>query len=128
MAVYAPGTDYDTAMNSIAYLRQCTIPAVNERVTFHLVLDERHFPRAIRKLHPSQGSILVPEGHGTTGGQSTGPTSTTADANHKRTVQVGSICSSHSFTWRNRFDRTTNQKVFSQTSSPHNGGVVRRAN
>jgi len=90
MAVYAPGTDYDTAMNSIAYLRQCTIPAVNERVTFHLVLDERHFPRAIRKLHPSQGSILVPEGHGTTGGQSTGPTSTTADANHKRTVQVHS--------------------------------------
>lgn len=55
VAVYAPGTDYEVAMRSIAYLRQCELPGVRQKVTFHLVLDDRHFPSVVRKLHLQQG-------------------------------------------------------------------------
>ena len=55
MAVYTPGSDYDAAMHSIAYLRQCTESDIRRKVTFHLVLDERHFPPSLRKLHSAQG-------------------------------------------------------------------------
>jgi len=55
MAVYAPGSDYEMAIRSIAYLRQCTAVDIRQKVTFHLVLDERHFPANLRKLHPAQG-------------------------------------------------------------------------
>lgn len=56
VAVYTPGSDYEVAVQSIAYLRQCTEPDIRQKVTFHLVLDERHFPSSLRKLHPQQGS------------------------------------------------------------------------
>lgn len=59
MAVYTPGADYEAAIKSIAYLRQCSEPEVSEKVSFHLVLDERHFPAVVRKLHPEQGSLLA---------------------------------------------------------------------
>lgn len=55
VAVYTPGKDYETAMRNIAYLRQCTGTDIRQRVSFHLVLDERHFPSTLRKLHPQQG-------------------------------------------------------------------------
>ncbi len=55
VAVYAPGTDYEVAMRSIAYLRQCGLPGVRQKVSFHLVLDDRHFPSVVRKLHLQQG-------------------------------------------------------------------------
>lgn len=55
VAVYTPGSDYEAAIKSMAYLRQCTGPDIRQRVSFHLVLDERHFPSVLRKLHPQQG-------------------------------------------------------------------------
>ena len=50
VAVYTPGSDYEVAVQSIAYLRQCTEPDIRQKVTFHLVLDERHFPSSLRKV------------------------------------------------------------------------------
>jgi hypothetical protein len=55
VAVYTPGSDYEAAIRSMAYLRQCTGPDIRQRVSFHLVLDERHFPTVLRKLHSQQG-------------------------------------------------------------------------
>ena len=55
VAVYTPGSDYESAIRSMAYLRQCTGPDIRQRVSFHLVLDERHFPSVLRKLHSQQG-------------------------------------------------------------------------
>lgn len=55
VAVYTPGSDYEAAIHSIAYLRQCTGPEIRQRVSFHLILDERHFPSVVRKLHSQQG-------------------------------------------------------------------------
>lgn len=55
VAVYTPGTDYEAAIKSMAYLRQCTGPDIRQRVSFHLVLDERYFPSVLRKLHSQQG-------------------------------------------------------------------------
>ncbi|KAI9563367.1 hypothetical protein GHT06_010828 [Daphnia sinensis] len=55
VAVYTPGSDYEAAIRSMAYLRQCTGPDIRQRVSFHLVLDERHFPTVLRKLHAQQG-------------------------------------------------------------------------
>lgn len=55
VAVYTPGSDYESAIRSMAYLRQCTGPDIRQRVSFHLVLDERHFPTVLRKLHSQQG-------------------------------------------------------------------------
>ena len=55
VAIYTPGTDYEVAIRSIAYLRQCEVPDIRQRVSFHLVLDERNFPSVVRKLHSQQG-------------------------------------------------------------------------
>jgi len=62
MTVYSPGTDYEIAMRSIAYLRQCTDTDIRRKVTFHLVVDDRHFPGFLRKLHPSVRRALPPVG------------------------------------------------------------------
>lgn len=59
VAVYTPGADYEAAIKNIAYLRQCAEPQVSEKVTYHFILDERHFPATVRKLHPEQGSLLA---------------------------------------------------------------------
>ena len=93
MAVYTPGTDYDVAVRSIAYLRQCTEPDIRQKVTFHLVLDERHFPPALRKLHAGQGLTVQQSGALPASGANAGPTSATpaAAANEqKRLVMVSS--------------------------------------
>lgn len=60
VTVYTPGSDYDLAIRSIAYLRQCTDDHVRQKVSFHFVLDERHFPASLRKLHPQQGPSPLP--------------------------------------------------------------------
>ena len=43
MAIYTPGSDFQTAVQSINYLRKCH-NSIRFKVTFHLVLDERHVP------------------------------------------------------------------------------------
>ena len=86
VAVYTPGTDYDIALNSIAYLRQCTGPSIQDRVSFHLVLDERHFPKNIRKLHSEQGSAT--QSTSTTSVPTSTPAMAEPKADQKRFVQV----------------------------------------
>ncbi|CAG0912605.1 unnamed protein product [Notodromas monacha] len=54
MALYVPGTDFQVTMDSILHARVCH-PEVAKWATFHLVFEEKHFPR-IRV--PDQKTIL----------------------------------------------------------------------
>ncbi|KAF5270296.1 hypothetical protein FQA39_LY08407 [Lamprigera yunnana] len=47
VALYAPGDDFYTTLNSIAYLRNCQNSAFKEYVTFHIIMDYDHFPPPI---------------------------------------------------------------------------------
>lgn len=84
VTVYTPGSDYELAIRSIAYLRQCTEDDIRQKVSFHFVLDERHFPPALRKLHPQQG--MEPPLTGTPAKGST--TSSPEAQGQKRVVMV----------------------------------------
>ncbi|XP_018579178.1 beta-1,4-glucuronyltransferase 1-like [Anoplophora glabripennis] len=44
VALYAPGSDFFTTLQCIAYLRTCTTPLVREFVTFHLFFEFEHMP------------------------------------------------------------------------------------
>lgn len=44
IAVYAPGTDFDIALRSIAYLRNCGHRKVKEFITWHIFFNNKHFP------------------------------------------------------------------------------------
>ncbi|XP_025837228.1 beta-1,4-glucuronyltransferase 1-like isoform X1 [Agrilus planipennis] len=44
VAVYAPGSDFNLALESIAYLRECGNPLVTETVSFHLFFQMTYFP------------------------------------------------------------------------------------
>ena len=48
LAIYAPESDYDTAMRSIAYYRLCSPDAnlIRDYATFHLFFDTTHMPSA----------------------------------------------------------------------------------
>jgi len=83
MTVYSPGTDYEIAVRSIAYLRQCTATDIRRKVTFHLVMDERHFPANLRKLHSAQGKVQTPPA-------SSAASSTAAPPADKRVVKLRS--------------------------------------
>ncbi|XP_025837230.1 beta-1,4-glucuronyltransferase 1-like [Agrilus planipennis] len=47
VAVYAPGSDFNLALESIAYLRECGNPLVSETVSFHLFFQMTYFPDEI---------------------------------------------------------------------------------
>lgn len=47
VAVHAPGYDFDGAVDSIAYLRECTSPMVKELVTFHVYFGVEHVPENV---------------------------------------------------------------------------------
>ncbi|KAF5275888.1 hypothetical protein FQR65_LT04127 [Abscondita terminalis] len=47
VAVHAPGTDFSATIDSIAYLRDCTSPAVREFVTFHIYFSTKHVPKQV---------------------------------------------------------------------------------
>uniref|UniRef100_A0A336MES0 CSON000499 protein n=1 Tax=Culicoides sonorensis TaxID=179676 RepID=A0A336MES0_CULSO len=51
IAIYSPGTDYDDALNSIIYLRNCIDEQelIRDLVTFHLYFDRLHTPQTIIK-------------------------------------------------------------------------------
>ncbi|KAK2719329.1 beta-1,4-glucuronyltransferase 1-like [Artemia franciscana] len=57
VSVYVPSSDYDDAIKIISYLRQCTVPEIEEFVTFHFVFDNRHMPKSILKLHTTQQGL-----------------------------------------------------------------------
>lgn len=44
IALHAPGTDFQSTLESIYYLRTC-IPIVKKYVTFHLYFSYTHFPK-----------------------------------------------------------------------------------
>lgn len=44
VAVYAPGDDFSSAVNNIAYLRNCGSPLIRKYVTFHLFFPNDHVP------------------------------------------------------------------------------------
>jgi len=44
LAVYAPGTDFTTALEIIYFYRRCGDPCVRNRVSFHLIYDALHGP------------------------------------------------------------------------------------
>ncbi len=99
VSVYTPGSDYDMAIRSIAYLRQCTEGDVKEKVSFHFVLDERHFPPSLRKLHPQQGPLLTKSdalsrsalGEASVGGRSASSTTSASPDGLKRVVMVTNL-------------------------------------
>lgn len=47
IAVYAPGEDFDVALRSIAYLRNCRSSKIATYVTFHIFFDNDHFPEKV---------------------------------------------------------------------------------
>lgn len=47
IALHAPGTDFSATVDSIAYLRDCTAPAVREYVTFHIYFSTKHVPKQV---------------------------------------------------------------------------------
>ena len=81
---FNPHRDYELAVRSIAYLRQCTATDIRRKVTFHLVMDERHFPANLRKLHSAQGKVQTPPPPP----PSNPASSTTAPPSDKRVVRV----------------------------------------
>ncbi|CAH1155178.1 unnamed protein product [Phaedon cochleariae] len=44
VALYSPGYDFFSTLQSIAYLRNCRTPLVRQLVTFHLFFDTDHVP------------------------------------------------------------------------------------
>lgn len=48
IAVYSPGTDYEIALDKIAFLRECSDPCVRANVTWHIVYDREHRPASLR--------------------------------------------------------------------------------
>ena len=55
LAMHAPGTDYDTTVKTIRYLRECSTQPVSEYVTFHIYFPSKHMPKAI---HREEASLL----------------------------------------------------------------------
>jgi len=47
VALYAPGTDFISALASIRYLRKCGSPLISEYVTFHIYFEAKHLPTMI---------------------------------------------------------------------------------
>ncbi|XP_069955739.1 beta-1,4-glucuronyltransferase 1 [Cherax quadricarinatus] len=43
-AVYAPGTDFERAVDTIMYLRDCISDDIKNHVTFHMIFDVSHTP------------------------------------------------------------------------------------
>ncbi|XP_066141726.1 beta-1,4-glucuronyltransferase 1-like isoform X2 [Euwallacea fornicatus] len=54
IALYAPGRDFYTALDSIAYLRNCQTYLIRDLVTFHIVFDEQYTPK-----QRNNGTILL---------------------------------------------------------------------
>lgn len=44
VALYAPGYDFYTTLDTIAYLRNCETPLIRKLVSFHIVFDQEHTP------------------------------------------------------------------------------------
>ena len=42
VAIYAPGSDFETATQSIAYLRHCNAE-IRQKVSFHFVFEEKYY-------------------------------------------------------------------------------------
>lgn len=48
IALHAPGTDFKSTLESIAYLRECAdSPLVKELVTFHIYFSTKHVPKEV---------------------------------------------------------------------------------
>lgn len=48
VALYAPGSDFQATVNSIAHLRNCESDFVKKYVTFHLFFSSEHIPKGVR--------------------------------------------------------------------------------
>ncbi|XP_060526457.1 beta-1,4-glucuronyltransferase 1-like [Cylas formicarius] len=46
VALYAPGDDYFTTLDSISYLRNCETALIKEYVTFHVFFDTKYVPKS----------------------------------------------------------------------------------
>lgn len=49
VAMHAPGTDYNSTLKSIQYLRKCGSSLVSELVTFHIYFGTKYVPKKILK-------------------------------------------------------------------------------
>ncbi|XP_064459358.1 beta-1,4-glucuronyltransferase 1-like [Ornithodoros turicata] len=45
-SLYAPGTEYEIAINKVLFLRACSDPCVRANVTWHIVYSTEHRPKA----------------------------------------------------------------------------------
>lgn len=52
IAIYSPGTDYDTALNSVLNLRNCAtgFQLIQQFVSFHFYFDRTHTPKNVKFL------------------------------------------------------------------------------
>ncbi|KAJ8952966.1 hypothetical protein NQ318_006583, partial [Aromia moschata] len=55
VALYAPGYDFFTTLQCIAYLRTCETALIREYVTFHLFFEHGHFPSKVGQGQSIQG-------------------------------------------------------------------------
>ncbi|KAK6636670.1 hypothetical protein RUM43_010332 [Polyplax serrata] len=56
LALHAPGTDFNTTVYAIQYLRKCTTPLVEELVSFHLYFGSKYVPKKL--LTPEEAMNL----------------------------------------------------------------------
>lgn len=47
VALHAPGDDFHTTVDSIAYLRNCETPLIKKYVTFHIFFESKHTPKQV---------------------------------------------------------------------------------
>lgn len=47
VALYAPGDDFQTTIDSISFLMSCTAPAISEYVSFHIFFEWYHMPKQV---------------------------------------------------------------------------------
>lgn len=51
IAVYAPGSDFYKALESIAHLRSCETKLIKELVTFHIFFESEYLPKSVSVIY-----------------------------------------------------------------------------
>ncbi|XP_073981520.1 beta-1,4-glucuronyltransferase 1 [Rhodnius prolixus] len=49
LALHAPGTDFETTLRTIHYLRDCSPQPISQLVTFHIYFPSKHLPKMVPK-------------------------------------------------------------------------------
>lgn len=61
LALHAPGTDFETTLRTIHYLRDCSPQPISQLVTFHIYFPSKHLPKMVPKSDKLFLDRLVPQ-------------------------------------------------------------------